>query len=55
MWPYTDEEVQYLSTTKQEVDNSLNLIAGYDRESMLYNLWPSQLPNYDYDTYGHGA
>ena len=52
MWPYTDDENNFVSKVK--VDKPEN-VGGYDREVMLYTLWASQLPNYDYDTYGHGA
>ena len=51
MWPYTDEEVEFVSQVQEKLVN----VSGYDRENMLYKLWASQLPNYDYDTYGHGA
>ena len=52
MWPYTDDELKFVSETKKvEPEN----VAGYDRETMLYGLLASQLPNYDFDTYGHGA
>tara|TARA_Y100000114_G_scaffold143002_1_gene150133 strand:- start:904 stop:1062 length:159 start_codon:yes stop_codon:yes gene_type:complete len=52
MWPYTDDELSFVSGVKK--DEPAN-VAGYDRETMLYGLWASQLPNYDFDTYGHGA
>ena len=53
MWPYTDEENNFVSEAKKE-EQPIN-VSGYDRENMLYGLWASQLPNYDFDTYGHGA
>ena len=52
MWPYTDDENDFVSKVKVEKPTN---VSGYDRENMLYELWASQLPNYDYDTYGHGA
>tara|TARA_B100002019_G_C21177609_1_gene551960 strand:+ start:941 stop:1096 length:156 start_codon:yes stop_codon:yes gene_type:complete len=51
MWPYTDEELNFVSKAQEKPVN----VSGYDRENMLYELWASQLPNYDFDTYGHGA
>ena len=53
MWPYTDDEVKFVSEAKKE-EQPIN-VSGYDRENMLYGLWASQLPNYDFDTYGHGS
>lgn len=53
MWPYTDDEVKFISETKK-VEQPIN-VSGYDRENMLYGLWANQLPNYDFDTYGHGG
>ena len=51
MWPYTDEELEYISNLQEQP----TAVPSYNQESMLYKLWPSQLPNYDFDTYGHGA
>ena len=36
MWPYTDDELSFVSGVKKE-EQPVN-VSGYDRETMLYGL-----------------
>jgi len=47
MWPYTEEEADYYNNQNTQETNT--------DKTFMNLLWPVQAPDWDYDTYGHGA